>query len=72
MLPNAVVVPVRAVQMGQDGEFAYVVKQDDQSAGDAPGDDRDRGSETKWWSRRASRTGEIVVTEGQLPAGARA
>jgi multidrug efflux system membrane fusion protein len=25
-LQNAVVVPVRAVQMGQDGEFAYVVK----------------------------------------------
>ena len=30
-LQNAVVVPIRAIQMGQDGEFAYVVK-GDQSA----------------------------------------
>lgn len=31
MLQNALVVPIRAIQMGQDGEFAYVVK-GDQSA----------------------------------------
>jgi membrane fusion protein, multidrug efflux system len=27
-IPGAIVVPMRAVQMGQDGEYAYVVKQD--------------------------------------------
>jgi membrane fusion protein, multidrug efflux system len=27
-VPSALVVPMRAVQMGQDGEYAYVVKQD--------------------------------------------
>lgn len=61
---DARVVPVRAIQMGQDGEFAYVVGKDQTAelrpvvSGVRVGDDVviEKGLEP----------GEVVVTEGQL------
>jgi multidrug efflux system membrane fusion protein len=63
-LPNAVVVPSQAVQVGQDGQYVFVVRQDSTAeqrpvtAGQRVGDDTviDKGVQV----------GETVVTEGQV------
>ncbi len=63
MLQNAVVVPVRAIQMGQDGEFAYVVK-GDQSAEMRPVTTGLRiGDEVV--VEKGLEKGETIVVEGQ-------
>ena len=63
MLQNAVVVPVRAIQMGQDGEFAYVVK-GDQSAEMRPVTTGLRIGEEVVVEKGLEK-GEIIVIEGQ-------
>ena len=63
-LPHAMVVPSQAVQTGQDGQFVFVVKQDntvDQqpvTVGQRVGDDV--------VVEKGLQTGQTVVTEGQL------
>jgi multidrug efflux system membrane fusion protein len=61
--PDARLVPVRAVQMSQDGEFAYVVK--DQVAQMRPVVTGARVGE-EVVIEKGLEPGEIVVTEGQL------
>jgi len=62
-LQNAVVAPVRAIQMGQDGEFAYVVK-GDQSAEMRPVTTGLRIGEEVVVEKGLEK-GEIIVMEGQ-------
>ena len=62
-LQNAVVVPVRAIQMSQDGEFAYVVK-GDQSAEMRPVTTGLRVGEEVVVEKGLEK-GEIIVVEGQ-------
>jgi multidrug efflux system membrane fusion protein len=63
-LPNAIVVPAQAVQTGQDGQFVFVVKQDDTveqraiTAGQTAGPDI--------VIAKGLNAGETVVLEGQL------
>lgn len=63
MLQNAVVVPVRAIQMSQDGEFAYVVK-GDQSAEMRPVTTGLRIGEEVVVEKGLEK-GETIVIEGQ-------
>jgi membrane fusion protein, multidrug efflux system len=62
-LQNALVVPVRAIQMGQDGEFAYVVK-DGQSAEMRPVTTGLRIGEEVVVEKGLEK-GETIVIEGQ-------
>ena len=62
-LQNAVVVPIRAIQMGQDGEFAYVVK-GDQSAEMRPVTTGLRIGEEVVVEKGLEK-GETIVIEGQ-------
>jgi multidrug efflux system membrane fusion protein len=62
-LQNAVVVPIRAIQMGQDGEFAYVVK-GDQSAEMRPVTTGLRVGEEVVVEKGLEK-GETIVIEGQ-------
>jgi len=62
-LQNAVVAPVRAIQMGQDGEFAYVVKSD-QSAEMRPVTTGLRIGEEVVIEKGIEK-GETIVIEGQ-------
>jgi multidrug efflux system membrane fusion protein len=63
MLQNALVVPIRAVQMGQDGEFAYVVK-GDQTAEMRPVTTGLRVGEEVVVEKGLEK-GETIVLEGQ-------
>ena len=62
--PNAVVVPNQAVQTGQDGQFVYVVKQD-QTVEMRPVVTGTRVDQELVVDRGLT-PGETVVTEGQL------
>ena len=63
-IPDAVVVPVRAVQMGQDGEYSYVVKNDMTVEMRPVVTGLRIGEEVV--VEKGLQTGERVVTEGQL------
>lgn len=63
-VPGALVVPMRAVQMGQDGEYAYVVKQD-MTAEVRPVTTGVRVGE-EVVVQQGLALGETVVSEGQL------
>jgi multidrug efflux system membrane fusion protein len=63
MLENAVVVPIRGIQMGQDGEFAYVVK-GDQTAEMRPVTTGLRVGE-EVVVEKGLQKGETIVLEGQ-------
>lgn len=62
--PRAVVVPATAVQNGQQGQFVFVVKEDQSVAVRPVKVSRTRGDEAVVASGLA--TGETVVTDGQL------
>ena len=62
--PNAVLVPHQAVQTGQDGQFVFVVK-DDQSVESRPVT-VSRVFESNAIVEKGIHPGEVVVTDGQL------
>jgi multidrug efflux system membrane fusion protein len=63
-LPSAIVVPVRAVQTGPSGEFAYVVKADQTAEMRSVVTGLRVGEEVV--VEKGLQPGETVVTEGQL------
>jgi multidrug efflux system membrane fusion protein len=63
-LPNAIVVPAQAVQTGQDGQFVFVVKQDDTVEQRAITAGQTAGSDIV--IAKGLNAGETVVLEGQL------
>src|SRR5207237_8188837 len=64
MVPHAIVVPSQAVQTGQDGQYAFVVKPDStvEQRPIATGQRVDQDTVVE----KGLRPGEVVVTEGQL------
>lgn len=63
-LPNAVIVPVRAIQMGQSGEFVYVVR-NDMTAEVRPVTTAFKVDQ-EVVVQKGLQPGETIVTEGQL------
>jgi membrane fusion protein, multidrug efflux system len=63
-LPNAVVVPIDAIQTGQDGQFTFVVKPDMTAEMRPVSTGIQVGQEVA--VQKGLQPGEVVVTEGQL------
>jgi multidrug efflux system membrane fusion protein len=63
-IPNAIIVPSQAVQTGQDGQYVFVVK-DDQTVEQRPVTPGQRVEDTLV-IEKGLKSGETVVTEGQL------
>jgi multidrug efflux system membrane fusion protein len=64
MDPSAIVVPTVAIQAGQQGDFAFVVKADQTVDLRSVTVDRTSGSESV--VKSGLKAGETVITDGQL------